>query len=68
MTDLEMFDCFLYLDKRTPIGKKQRLGKNGGTIEKLFIVKLVFCFKLVTVSNSLSTFETDGPFCFFTRT
>ena len=29
MTDLEMFDCFLYyLDERTPIGKKQRLGKN----------------------------------------
>ena len=67
MTDIAMFDCFFYCLHERSLIRKRKGRQKCGTAEKLFIIKSVYCFKLMTVSNWLSTFETDGPFCFYTR-
>ena len=68
MTDIGMLDYFLILFARERSHRKKQRQAKCGSIEKNFLIKLVHCFKLMTVSNRLSTFETDRPFCFYTRT
>ena len=52
MSDLAMFDCFcdIICTREVPYEKNKRRQKCG-IVEKLFIIKLVYCFKLMTVSN-----------------
>ena len=59
--------CFFTLLAREKSQRERRKDRQKcGTMEKLFIIKPVFCFKLMTISNLMSTFETDGPFAFIT--
>ena len=65
-----MFDFLLFFDiisKREVYGTNTKYRHKCGTVEKLFIIKPVCCFKLITVSNVLNTFETDGSFCLYNR-
>ena len=59
MTDMAIIYRFLILFARVKSHRKNDIGRQKyDTREKLFIVKLVYCFKLMTVSNWLRTFET----------
>ena len=59
MTDIAIIYRFFILFARVKSHRKNNIARQkNGTREKLFIVKLVYCFKLMTVSNWLRTFET----------
>ena len=67
MSDIAMFNCFFTLLAQEKSQRERRKDRQKcGTMEKLFIIKPVCCFKLMTISNLMSTFETDGTFAFIT--
>ena len=70
ITDMfAMFDwVFFIICMREAPWENSKGKQKCRTVEKLFIIRSVYCFKLMTVRNLLHSFQTDESSCFYTCT